>query len=144
MLVTILYRLEGSPSMEDEIWGYPYADVEAQSWYGTAVYWARLHGIVKGYSDELFGPGDVITREQMAVILYRYAQYKGYDVSARGDLGKYTDGDQTSSWALEAVRWANAAGLINGTDNAALLPQGSATRAQAAAILTRFCQTSEK
>ena len=144
MLVTILYRLEGSPSMEDEIWGYPYADVEAQSWYGTAVYWARLHGIVKGYNDELFGPGDVITREQMAVILYRYAQYKGYDVSARGDLGKYTDGDQTSSWALEAVRWANAAGLINGTDNAALLPQGSATRAQAAAILTRFCQTSEK
>ncbi len=140
MIVTILYRLEGSPDMEDEIWGYPFADVDADAWYAAAVYWARMHGIVSGYSDELFGPDDVITREQMAAILYRYAQYKGYDTAARADLSRYTDGDQVSSWALDPILWANAEGLVNGTSDTTLSPRGSATRAQVAAILTRFCQ----
>ena len=140
MLVTILYRLEGSPTIENEIGGYPFKDVDAGAWYATAVYWARMHGIVTGYSDELFGPNDTITREQMATILYRYAQYKGYDTTGKADLSKYTDAAQVSSYAEEAVRWANAEGLINGTSATMLSPKSDAIRAQVAAILTRFCQ----
>ena len=140
MIVTILYRLEGSPDIENEIWGYPFQDVDANAYYAEAVYWARMNGIVAGYSDEVFGPNDTITREQMAVILYRYAQYKGYDTTGKADLSKYTDAEQVGSWALEAIRWANAEGLVNGTSDTTLSPQGSATRSQAAMILTRFCQ----
>ena len=140
MLVTILYRLEGSPNIENEIWGYPFKDVDVNAYYATAVYWARMNGIVAGYSDELFGPNDTITREQMAAILYRYAQYKGCDTTAKADLSKFADAAQVGSWAVDAIRWANAEGMINGTSDTTLSPKGSATRAQAAAILTRFCQ----
>ena len=86
MIVAILYRLEGSPNIEDEIWGYPFQDVDANAYYATAVYWARMNGIVAGYSDERFGPNDTITREQMATILYRYAQYKVYDTTDKANL----------------------------------------------------------
>ncbi len=144
MIVTILYRLEGSPNIEDEIWGYPFADVDANAYCATAVYWARMNGIVAGYSDELFGPNDTITREQMAAILYRYAQYKGLDTTERADLSKYADAAQVGSWAMDAIRWANAEDLIGGTSNTTLSPQGSATRAQVAVILMRFCQNIEK
>lgn len=140
MLVTILWRLAGSPNIEDEIWGYPFKDVDANAYYATAVYWARMNGIVAGYSDELFGPNDTITREQMATILYRYAQHKGYDTTAKADLSKYTDAAQIGPWATEAIRWANAEGLVNGTSTTTLTPKGSATRAQVAVILTRFCE----
>lgn len=140
MIVTILYRLEGSPDIENEIWGYPFKDVDADAWYAEAVYWARMNGIVAGYSDELFGPNDIITREQMAVILYRYAQYKGYDTTAKADLSKYADATQVGSWATDAIRWANAEGLVNGTSATTLSPKGSATRSQVAVILMRFCQ----
>lgn len=95
---------------------------------------------VAGYSDELFGPNDTITREQMATILYRYAQHKGYDTTAKADLSKYTDAAQIGPWATEAIRWANAEGLVNGTSATTLTPKGSATRAQVAVILTRFCE----
>ena len=105
---------------------------------GTAVYWARLNGIAGGYDDATFGPNDPITREQMAAILYRYAQYKGYDVSAKADLNKFTDADEISNYALEALQWANAEGLINGKGDGVLDPKGQATRAEAAAILMRF------
>ena len=144
MIVTILYRLEGSPNIEDEIWGYPFKDVDANAYYATAVYWARMNGIVAGYSDELFGPNDTITREQMAVILYRYAQYKGYDTTAKADLSNYTDAARVGSWAVEAIRWANAEGLISGTSDTTLSPQGGATRSQAATILMRFCENIAK
>lgn len=144
MIVTILYRLEGSPDIENEIWGYPFKDVDANAYYATAVYWARMNGIVAGYSDELFGPDDIITREQMATILYRYAQYKGYDTTAKADLSRYTDAAQVGSYAVDAIRWANAEGLVNGTSATTLTPKGSATRAQVAVILTRFCQKSAK
>lgn len=144
MIVTILYRLEGTPNIENENWGYPFKDVDANAYYATAVYWARLHGIVAGYSDELFGPNDTITREQMATILYRYAQYKGYDTTARADLSRFTDAAQVGPWAVDAIRWANAEGMINGTSDTTLSPKGSATRAQAAAILTRFRQNIAK
>ena len=140
MIVTILYRLEGSPNIENEIWGYPFKDVDVNAYYATAVYWARMNGIVAGYSDELFGPNDTITREQMAAILYRYAQYKGYDTTGKADLSKYADAAQVGSYAVEAIRWANAEGLVSGTSDTTLTPGGSATRAQAAVILTRFCQ----
>lgn len=140
MIVTILYRLAGSPDIEDEIWGYPFKDVDADAWYATAVYWARMNGIVAGYSDELFGPDDTITREQMATILYRYAQYKGYDTTAKADLSKYADAAQVGSWATDAIRWANAEGLVSGTSGTTLTPKGSATRSQVAVILMRFCQ----
>lgn len=138
MIVTILWRMAGSPDMEDKIWGYPFADVDATAYYGTAVYWARLNGIAGGYDDATFGPNDPITREQMAAILYRYAQYKGYDVSAKADLNKFTDADEISNYALEALQWANAEGLINGKGDGVLDPKGQATRAEAAAILMRF------
>lgn len=144
MIVTILYRLEGSPNIENEIWGYPFKDVDANAYYATAVYWARMNGIVAGYSDELFGPNDTITREQMATILYRYAQYKGYDTTDKADLSKYTDATQVGSYAVEAIRWANAEGLVSGTSATTLTPKGSATRAQVAVILTRFCQNIAK
>ena len=140
MIVTILYRLEGSPNIENEIWGYPFKDVDVNAYYATAVYWARMNGIVAGYSDELFGPNDTITREQMAAILYRYAQYKGCDTTAKADLSKFADAAQVGSYAVEAIRWANAEGLVSGTSDTTLTPGGSATRAQAAVILTRFCQ----
>ena len=99
-----------------------------------------MNGIVAGYSDELFGPNDTITREQMATILYRYAQHKGYDTTAKADLSKYTDAAQIGPWATEAIRWANAEGLVNGTSTTTLTPKGSATRAQVAVIPTRFCE----
>lgn len=139
MIVTTLYRLEGSPDIENEIWGYPFKDVDTNAWYTTAVYWARMNGIVAGYSDELFGPDDIITREQMATILYRYAQYKGYDTTAKADLSQYTDAAQVGSWAADAIHWASAEGLVSGTSSTTLSPQGSATRSQMAMILMRLC-----
>ena len=138
MIVTILYRLAGSPDIEDENWGYPYVDVDANAYYGTAVYWARLNGIASGYSDERFGPDDAITREQLAVMLYRFAKAQGHDVTAQADLSGYTDADQISGFAREAMSWASAEGLINGTSGSTLSPDSSATRAQVAVILTRF------
>ena len=141
MIVTILWRMAGSPDMEDKIWGYPFADVDATAYYGTAVYWARLNGIAGGYDDATFGPNDPITREQMAAILYRYAQYKGYDTTQGGmAIREYADYGQVSSYALEAMDWANATGIVTGTSESTLSPQGQATRAQAAAMFTRFCE----
>ena len=123
MIVTILHRIEGKPSIQESS---AFLDVPLDAWYADAVDWAAEHGIVEGYSDTAFGPNDPITREQMAAILYRYAQYKGYDVSAKADLNK------------EALQWANAEGLINGKGDGVLDPKGQATRAEAAVILTRF------
>ena len=138
MIVTILYRLEGSPAVTG---GTSFADVTAGQWYSDGVAWASANGIVTGYSNGSFGPNDTITREQMAAILYRYARYKGYDLSARADLGSYSDAVQVSSYAADAMGWAVGSGLITGTSGTTLSPAGSATRAQAAVILARFCQT---
>ena len=135
MIVTILHRIEGKPSIQESS---AFLDVPLDAWYADAVDWAAEHGIVEGYSDTAFGPNDPITREQMAAILYRYAQYKGYDVSAKADLNKFTDADEISNYALEALQWANAEGLINGKGDGVLDPKGQATRAEAAAILMRF------
>ena len=144
MIVTILYRLEGSPDLSNENLGYPYADVDANAYYADAVYWARQNGIVSGMSAEQFAPNNAITREQMAAILYRYAQFKGYDVSAKADLSVYTDAAQVSAYATDAMAWANGAQLITGTSQATLTPAGNATRAQVATILMRFCENIAK
>lgn len=136
MIVTILYRLEGSPAVTGT---NAFVDVPAGQWYTDAVNWAAANQIVKGTSATTFAPNDSITREQMAAILYRYAQYKGYDVTKKADLSGYSDNGQVSAYAKDALAWANAAKLINGVTNTTLAPQGNATRAQVSAILHRFC-----
>lgn len=136
MIVTILYRLEGSPAVTGTS---AFVDVPAGQWYTDAVNWAAANQIVKGTSATTFAPNDSITREQMAAILYRYAQYKGYDVTKKADLSGYSDNGQVSAYAKDALAWANAAKLINGVTNITLAPQGNATRAQVSAILHRFC-----
>lgn len=134
MIVSILHRLEGSPVVT----GSDFTDVNDSDWYGQAVAWAAENGIVNGFEDSTFRPNAAITREQMAAILYNYADYKGYDVTNRANLDAYSDVDQISSWASDVVAWANAEGLINGMTANTLEPQGNATRAQVAAIFQRF------
>lgn len=136
MIVTILHRLEGTPKAN----GTKFSDVADGKWYADAVRWASSNGIVNGYGGGRFGPEDTITREQMASILYRYAGFKGYDVSAHTSLAKYTDTARISTYAVETMTWANAVELITGTSATTLSPRGSATRAQAAVILMRFCE----
>ena len=137
-LVTILYRLAGQPAPSGDS---GFSDVETGTWYTDAVAWAAQNGIVNGVSDTQFAPGDDITREQLAVILYRYATYQGYDVSQRADLSGFVDAGTISTYAQEALSWANAQGLVLGFEDDSLRPQGTATRAQIAAVLMRFCQT---
>ena len=137
MVVTILWRLDGSPAWTT---ASGFSDVEESAYYAEAVGWASANGIVGGYDNETFGPGDPITREQMAAILYRFAQTQGWDTTASADLSSYTDASQISAYALTALQWANGAGLIAGSGGA-ILPGDSATRAQVAAILMRLCET---
>ena len=137
-LVTILYRLAGQPAPSGDS---GFSDVETGTWYTDAVAWAAQNGIVNGVSDTQFAPGDDITREQLAVILYRYATYQGYDVSQRADLSGFVDAGTISTYAQEALSWANAQGLVLGVEDDSLRPQGNASRAQIAAVLMRFCQT---
>lgn len=137
MLVQILWAMEDRPQVN---YLMQYGDVAQDAWYAEAVRWAAGIGIVTGYSDSAFGPSDPLTRQQLALILYGYARHKGYDLTARADLEGYADLDQAAPYALEALKWAAAEGLISGTGDAALSPGGSATRAQVAVILTRFCQ----
>lgn len=136
-VVTVLYRLAGQPAAD---WENPFWDVPASAWFHDAVTWAWENDITGGVSSTHFGAGNAVTREQLATFLYRYAQDQGYDTSARADLSGYSDAGLVSSYATEALSWANATGLITGTTGTTLSPKGSATRAQVATILTRFCQ----
>ncbi len=135
MLVTVLYRLAGSPSLENENLGYPFADVPGDSWYADGVYWARLNGVVSGYSDSAFGPNDPLTREQLATILWRYAESPAVAGSA-----SFADESDIASWAASAVDWAQESGYINGVGGNRFDPDGTATRAQVAVILMRYDQ----
>ncbi|MBR5430623.1 MAG: S-layer homology domain-containing protein, partial [Firmicutes bacterium] len=137
MIVTIIYRLDGSPAVSGDC---PFSDVAAGSWYEKAVTWAAANGIVNGYSAASFGPDDSITREQMALIFYNYAKYKGYDVTTTADISSFIDSNNVHDWARDAMSWCTAVGLINGMGGNALAPEGSSTRAQAAAVLMRFEQ----
>ena len=136
MIATILWRLEGSPD------GNPtrFTDVPNGQWYTEAVNWAAANDLVNGYGNSTFGPEDDITREQMAAILYRYAQFKGYDCTVQGDLSRFADGGQTSDWARDAVVWAVDKGLLTGKGGGLLDPKGTATRAEVATILMRFVE----
>lgn len=133
MIVTILWRLEGSPLVSTSL---NYDDVKPEDWYGEAVRWADSAGVVTGYGNGKFGPNDTITREQMAAMLWRYAG----SPKADGRLSSFVDGEQTSDWARPAMIWAVEQGLITGVGNDRLEPRGQATRAQAATILMRFAQ----
>lgn len=136
MLVTVLYRLAGMPSTN----GASFSDVESGAWYENAVIWASQNGVVEGYGNGEFGTYDNITREQMAVILYRYAKFMGYDVNTIEDIARFTDTDKISSWAVTPIKWMVANGLMNGKQNNALDPKGAATRAEVATMLQRFVE----
>lgn len=139
MLVTVLYRMEKEPAAEGR--GKSFEDVSAGAYYAKAVAWASDKGIVAGYSETQFGPEDTITREQLAVILNRYATYKGYNTSKTADLAAFQDADQISEWARVPVQWANVMKLLNGRTSTTLAPKGSATRAEVAKILVTFLDT---
>lgn len=136
-LVTILWRLEGSPVVN-----YPmdYEDVSGNVWYAEAVRWAASEGIAVGYGNGYFGPNDVILREQLATMLYRYAQHSGCDTSSDASLSGFRDAGDTSDYAVEALSWAVETGLVAGVGNNTLDPRGTAARAQAAMMLMRFCE----
>lgn len=134
MLVTMLYRLEGEPVVYG---ANGYTDVPSGQYYTDAVTWAAGKGIVEGYGNGRFGTGDNVTREQMAAILYRYAAYKGYDVSDSNSLYQYSDTASISGYALKPMKWANAMGLITGRTTT-LAPRGTANRAEVATIFRRF------
>jgi len=138
MIVTILYRLENQPAVAAT---GTFTDVEDGKWYTKAIEWAAANGIVGGYGNGKFGPNDNITREQLAAILYRYAKYRGVDVTAvKGDISKYGDVGRVSSYAVEAMQWNNGVGLIQGNEKNELRPQDNALRSQIAMILMRFCK----
>ena len=134
-IVTILYRLAGSPGGGSS----RFRDVPGGQWYSTPVAWATEKGIVSGYSDGRFGPNDPITREQMALMLFNYCKAQNIATSGSASLDKFRDSGSVSSWARPALQWACSAGLISGTD-AGLSPKGAATRAQVSTILMRFCE----
>ncbi len=134
-MVTILYRLDSESTVTKDV---KFDDVPGGQWYSDAINWAAANEIVGGYGNGKFGPDDTITREQMAAILYRYASYKGYDMTKLADLTGYTDADTVSDWAVTAMRWAVAEGIINGTSTTTLSPSGDSTRAQVATIFMRF------
>ena len=140
MIATILWRMAGSPVVN---YAMTYTDVAQGQWYSEAVRWATSEGVVTGYGNGLFGTNDPITREQLATMLWRYAQTEGYDVSVGEDTNilSYTDAFDVAEYAISAMQWACGAGVINGTgDGSTLTPQGQATRAQAAVMLQRFCE----
>jgi len=134
MLVTILYRMEGEPAVK---FAGTFGDVADGLWYSDAVEWAAKNDIVKGYETGNFGPNDAITREQLATILYRYAKAEGYNVSAADDLADFSDAAQISEYAVPAMKWAVASGLLKGADGK-LMPRANATRAEVAALIHRF------
>ena len=135
----ILHRMNGSPDME---YTNKFPDVADNQWYTDAILWANEAGVVGGYTDTgKFGPGDNINREQMAVMMYRYANYLGYDTSARADISKYTDAGNVNEFAKEAMSWAVGEGIITGKYNETQLdPQGNASRAECATIIMRFVE----
>ena len=135
MVVTILYRLAGEPAVSGDA---AFTDVADGLWYTDAVLWAAQKGIVNGISATEFAPSGDLTREQLAAILYRYAAYQGYDVSQRADLSGFGDASSISGYAQEALSWAHAQGLVLGFEDGSLRPQGTASRAQIAAVLMRF------
>ncbi len=137
MMAQIIWNMEGKPTVTSS---NSFSDVASNNWYYEAVLWTAENGIYKGLTESIFAPHEHITREQLAVIFYRYAEYKGYDLTSRDDLSKFTDDDKVSDWAIEDVKWAVGSGLMNGKNDGVLDPQGTATRAEISAMIHRFAQ----
>lgn len=138
MLAVVLYNVEGQPESAGV---NPFTDVKADIWYTDAILWANENGIVAGYDNSAYGVGDLITREQFATILYRYAQFKGYDTTQGGmAVREFSDYENISDYARPAMAWAVNAGIMDGMDDGTLMPQGKATRAEAATMLMNFCE----
>ena len=140
MMATILWRMEGSPAPKGK---NSFTDVEAGKWYADAITWTAENGIFAGYGKDKFGPDDPITREQLAAIFYRYADYKGYDLTVKGNLDTFKDADKITDYAKTAMQWAVGSGLVKGKSGNLLDPQGTATRAEIAAMLHRFIEKYE-
>ena len=140
MMATILWRMEGSPVPKGK---NSFTDVEDGKWYADAITWTAENGIFAGYGKDKFGPDDPITREQLAAIFYRYADYKGYDLAVKGNLDKFKDADKITDYAKTAMQWAVGSGLVKGKSGNLLDPQGTATRAEIAAMLHRFIEKYE-
>ena len=140
MMATILWRMEGSPVPKGK---NSFTDVEAGKWYADAITWTAENRIFAGYGKDKFGPDDPITREQLAAIFYRYADYKGYDLTVKGNLDKFKDADKITDYAKTAMQWAVGSGLVKGKSGNLLDPQGTATRAEIAAMLHRFIEKYE-
>ena len=140
MMATILWRMEGSPVPKGK---NSFTDVEAGKWYADAITWTAENGIFAGYGKDKFGPDDPITREQLAAIFYRYADYKGYDLTVKGNLDKFKDADKITDYAKTAMQWAVGSGLMKGKSGNLLDPQGTATRAEIAAMFHRFIEKYE-
>ena len=140
MMATILWRMEGSPAPKGK---NSFTDVEAGKWYADAITWTAENGIFAGYGKDKFGPDDPITREQLAAIFYRYADYKGYDLTVKGNLDKFKDADKITDYAKTAMQWAVGSSLVKGKSGNLLDSQGTATRAEIAAMLHRFIEKYE-
>ncbi len=142
MLVAILYRAEGEPAVNKSI---PFSDVDTSAYYANAVIWVQQNGIVNGVTENAFAPDDNITREQIAAIMFRYAKYKGYDVSVgeSTNILSYTDAESISEYAISAMQWACGSGLMKGKTETSINPQDNATRAEIAAILQRFIEANK-
>lgn len=134
-VVQMLYNLEGQPTVTGNS---GFSDIKSGDWYSKAVIWAERTGVVDGYENNTFRPGKAVSREEFAQMLYNYAVYKGYDLSAAANLSKFPDGKNVSTWAEKAMSWANGNELMNGHDDGRLDPGGTAIRAQAASILMGF------
>ena len=141
MLVTVLYRMTNPETTESK---HSFTDVPQGQWYSDAVAWAAENGIVNGISETEFAPDSDVSREQMALIIYRFAKMQGYDISDKADISDFTDTGDVSNWALDAISWANKTELVTGTGESTLSPKATATRAQVAAILMRFCENVAK
>ena len=140
MMATILWRMEGSPVPKGK---NSFTDVEAGKWYADAITWTAENGIFAGYGKDKFGPDDPITREQLAAIFYRYADYKGYDLTVKGNPDTFKDADKITDYAKTAMQWTVGSGLVKGKSGNLLDPQGTATRAEIAAMLHRFIEKYE-
>lgn len=136
-MAQILYNLEGRPQAPES----DYTDVSPDAWFAPAIHWATQAGVLTGYGDGRVGPDDLITREQLATMLYRYAEQKGYDTSLQGDLSGFADADAISDYARDPMLWAYGSGIVVGMDENTLVPGGTATRAQAATMMMRFHKT---
>lgn len=137
MIAQMLYALEGKPNVSS-VAGFK--DVSPDDWYAKAANWAQSKGVITGYNGDVFGPNDPLTREQLALILFNYANLNGYDTSAKASLSSFDDGASTSAWAKDAVSWAVGAGLLSGKGAGMLYPTGTATRAEVAQIMMNFCE----